>query len=357
MLIPLAALATWLLWPNAVSVSTVLITPITFQEYVEEEGKTRPRELHVIASPVLGTLVRPELKVGDAVQKDAVLATILPGASSPMDPQTRKEREANFEKARLQFQQAKREYERQKSLKEKEIISQSEFEQSVLQYGVSKRDFEAAQFALKAAYTKPDKKNAVNVLAPVSGQILRVFNESGGPVAIGTPIFEMADVSQLEVVVDVLTSDAPKIAKNAKVILKRWGGEGELMGQVRQVEPGAFTKVSALGVEEQRVNIVVDLLSKPEQWKDKLGAGYRVDTQIVTHEAKNAVTAPLSSLFRDQDGWAVFVIEDGKAHKRRVVFTHKNNHVALIETGLKANDRVIEYPSDAVKEGVRVITG
>ncbi len=350
----LIGLASWALWPKPVFVSTKQITPTEFQEYIEEEGKTRPKELFVIDSPVVGTLVRPQTKSGDFIQKDAVLATILPSSSSPLDPQSGRERQNSLEKARLQLEQAERDYKRGKLLLGQGVIPQSEYEQFELQYNVARREFETARFALKAAQTKPNTKNSIVLRAPISGQIMRVFGESGGPVSIGAPIMEMADISNLEVVVDILSSEAPRVKENAKVILKRWGGDQDLNGLVRQIEPGAFTKVSALGVEEQRVNVIIDITSKPELWKEKLGSGYRADTQILTHEASNAITAPLSSLFRETDGWAVFVVENGKAHKRRISFAHKNNQVALIDSGLKDGDVVIEYPSENIKEGTRV---
>jgi HlyD family secretion protein len=188
----------------------------------------------------------------------------------------------------------------------------------------------------------------------VLGRVLRVWQESAGIVALGAPLLELADPSDLEVVVDVLTTDAVLIRPGAKVWLERWGGDAAVEGRVRLVEPSAFTKISALGVEEQRVNTVIDIVTASEQWK-VVGDGYRVDARIEVFKQDDAVKVPTGALFREGERWAVFAITQGRARKRVVQVSHRNGVEALVEEGLAPGDLIIVYPSDAVQDGVRVV--
>jgi HlyD family secretion protein len=193
----------------------------------------------------------------------------------------------------------------------------------------------------------------LEIRSPVAGRVLRVLQESEGMVALGTPLLEIADPSDLEVVVDVLTTDAVQIRPGMPVRIERYGAVFPLEGRVRLIEPSAFTKISALGVEEQRVNVVIDIISPFEQWK-ALGDGYRVETQIIVFDEESAVKIPVSALFREGEQWAVFVLSSGRAHKRIVKVGRRGGAEAMIEDGLEPGEQVIVYPSDAVKDGVRV---
>jgi HlyD family secretion protein len=186
--------------------------------------------------------------------------------------------------------------------------------------------------------------------------VLRVWRESEGVVALGAPLLELADPSDLEVVVDVLTTDAVLIVPGAHVWLERWGGDAAVAGRVRRVEPSGFTKISALGVEEQRVNVVIDIVGRTEQWKT-VGDGYRVDARIVVFSRDEVVKVPTGALFRAGDEWAVFVVTESRAWKRRIQVSRRNGHEALVDTGLEPGEIVILYPSDAVMDGVRVVVG
>jgi HlyD family secretion protein len=192
------------------------------------------------------------------------------------------------------------------------------------------------------------------IRAPVTGRVLRVFHESGTPVMPGTALLEVGDPTDLEVEVDVLSADAVKIAPGARVILERWGGEGPLTGEVRVVEPSGFLKISALGVEEQRVNVIIDLLG-PVENRASLGDGYRVEARIVVWEGRNVVGVPLGALFRREGGWAVFVVEQGRAALRAVEVGHRNQTMAEVARGLGEGDEVILHPSDRVKDGGKVV--
>ena len=171
---------------------------------------------------------------------------------------------------------------------------------------------------------------------------------------IGAPLLELADPTDLEVVVDVLTTDAVHIAPGATVWFERWGGPAAVAGRVRLVEPSAFTKISALGIEEQRVNVIIDVTNPDEQWR-LVGDGYRVDAHIVIFQAQDVVQVPVGALFRDGEGWAVFVVSDGYARKRVMQVGRRGSATALVEKGIAPNEQVIVYPSDAVQDGVRVL--
>jgi len=239
------------------------------------------------------------------------------------------------------------------------------------------KDLQAAQFAsraaehqvemARAALLRVQKPSTTNhranqhweIHAPVLGRVLRVFQESEGVVTVGAPLLELADPSDLEVVVDVLTTDAVHIAPGATVWVERWGGTVAVEGRVRLVEPSAFTKISALGIEEQRVNVIIDVAGHDvagheEQWR-AVGDGYRVDARIVIFQVDDVVQVPVGALFRDGEGWAVFAVSDGHARKRVIQVSRRGSATALVEKGVEPNEHVIVYPSDAVQDGMRVI--
>jgi HlyD family secretion protein len=193
----------------------------------------------------------------------------------------------------------------------------------------------------------------IPIRAPVSGRLLRLVRESEGVVQAGEPLAEIGDPTDLEIVVDVLSADAVKIEPGQSVVIEEWGGAAPLAGRVRRVEPFGFTKVSALGIEEQRVNVVIDLTSPPETWR-RLGHGYRVEARILLWEADAVLALPQSSLFRNGDGWGVFVIENGEARTRPVELGHRTGLRAEITSGLEPGETVVRFPNDRVADGVRV---
>jgi HlyD family secretion protein len=219
---------------------------------------------------------------------------------------------------------------------------------------VARHELDAARTALRySAASGPAATERIRVVSPVSGRVLSVLREDEGVVAAGTPVLAVGDPRSLEVFVDVLSSDAVRIRPGMDVWLERWGGDAPLEARVRTVEPTAFTKVSALGVEEQRVRVVADLVSPPEAWS-RLGDGYRVEARFVIWHDDDALRVPHSSLFRVGEGWAVFVVDEGRAVRRRVSVGQRGALHAQVLEGLSAGQTVITYPDDRLADGTRV---
>jgi HlyD family secretion protein len=196
-----------------------------------------------------------------------------------------------------------------------------------------------------------------SVTAPIAGRILRVQQKSAGTVAVGTPLLELGDPGNLEVQIELLTTEAPPVAAGAPVRLINWGGPTPLSGRVRRIEPWGFTKVSALGVEEQRVNVLVDITSPRKEW-DTLGEGYRLDAQIQVYRRDNALVVPTGALFRSGERWSVYLVTTAQRARRvPVTIGHRNDRVAEVLGGLVQGDRVVVYPSDALRDGARIATG
>ncbi len=221
---------------------------------------------------------------------------------------------------------------------------------------VARYELQAVQTALdySAGTAAVSPMNRVPVKSPVSGKILEIPHECAGPVTTGQPLVVVADPALLEVVVELLSADAVRVRPGTRVAFARWGGEGALEGRVRTVEPSGFTKVNALGVEEQRVNVIVDFTSPPEVW-GTLGDGYRVEARFTIWEDAEVLQVPMSSLFRQNDGWALFTVEDGRAHVRSVAIGQRTGLVVQVLEGVKAGTKVVNHPSDAVRDGVRVV--
>ena len=377
------ALIAWGFWPRAELVETATVARGPLRVTVEEEGRTRVRDRYVLYAPVAGYLRRIALDVGDAVEAGAVLATLDPLRPAALDQRSRAEAEARVAVARAELARreaaarqaeaeaelAASEFARSESLLARSLVSRSQFDAAQSR----KRAAEAAQRAAKAAidvgryeidaalaslrYTasgQPGRSlEAVPVRAPVAGRVLAIHQESAGAVESGQPLLEVGDPAGLEVVVEVLSRDAVRIAPGGRVLLERWGGETPLEGVVRTVEPTGFTKVSALGVEEQRVRVITDLASPPEAWQ-RLGDGYRVEASFVVWESADALTVPASALFRRDDGWAVFVVEGGRARERAVTSGHGSGLLTEVVAGLEEGTTVVVHPGDAISDGVRV---
>ncbi|MDB4409818.1 HlyD family efflux transporter periplasmic adaptor subunit [Gammaproteobacteria bacterium] len=372
-------------WPQPVYVEivTTKYAPLTID--IEEEGRTRVIDRYIISAPVDGVACRVELNVGDSVEQGEVLLGITPMASSVLDPRSRAQAEAKVSAAEAALQAAREqaraaassaqlssnELKRLLPLLEKKLISRDDYEKAEtavqtstaakrsadFSVDVAKHELQAAESVLNyTAGNSSDPSESVPVRSPVKGRILKVVHECEGPVLTGDPLLEVGEPSALEVEVDVLSADAVKIKPGMQVLFDRWGGEQPLEGKVRNIEPVGFTKVSALGVEEQRVLVISDFTSPAEQWQ-RLGDGYRIEARFILWHEDNVLQVPASSLFRYKDGWAVFVVAGKRALRREVKVGQRNGLHAQILTGLESGETVINHPGDDIENGIRVKSG
>jgi HlyD family secretion protein len=370
--------------PQPVLVEVAEVTRGPFEQVIEDDGKTRVRERYVVSAPLAGKLQRITLKAGDAVTAGMVLAAIDPGSPTLLDVRTEREltervgaaeatrlrAAATVERARAALDQSRSDLERTRKLAAQGFISAAQQEQAELETKISTRELEAARYAEQAASHDVAVARAAllqvrdgaaekpsgwrwEVRTPVAGQVLKIIQESESIVAVGAPLLEVGQPAELEVVVDVLSTDAVQIKPGAPVRLLRWGRAEPLEGRVRRVEPAAFTKISALGVEEQRVNVMIDLTSPVETWQS-LGDGYKVDASIIVASLDNAVKVPVSALFRDGGEWAVFIVAGGKAALRAVQLGRRGGMEAAVEKGLQPGEKVIVHPGDSVRDGLRI---
>jgi HlyD family secretion protein len=364
-----------------VDIATVTRAPLTVS--VEEEGKTRVRERYQVAAPVAGYVRRVDLKAGDAVAAGQVLAVIEPARAVALDPRTRAQAQAQVSAAQAALavaQQneraataaadlARQERMRAESLQQANFVSAQALDIARSAETRAVAEQQAAAHAVKVARFELDMARAAvanvtrlqaggsaelfQVHAPVAGRVLRVLHESEGAVAAGQPLLEIGNPASLEVEVEVLSTYAVKIAPGSKVILDRWGGEQPVQGVVRVVEPSGFTKISALGVEEQRVRVIVDITSPREAWQ-RLGDGYRVEARFVLWEGDDVLQLPTSALFRHGNGWAVFAVEDGRARLTPVETGERAGLATQLLSGLAAGAKVVSHPDDTLGDGARV---
>lgn len=373
----LAALLYVALRPRPVAVEVAAVTRGPFVETVDEDGRTRVRERYAVAAPLAGRLLRLPVKAGDSVAVDQVVATILPALPALIDPRTRHDLEerigaaeaaiaentAQAERAKAVLGQAEADAQRARTLRKTGVVAQQTLERAELAVLTAEREKRAAELrrhvaehvldqarALLRRFDDADPAERLEVRSPVAGQVLRVVRESESPVSAGDPLLEVGDPHDLEIAVDVLTTDAVAIHPGASVTIDHWGGAEPLQGRVRRVEPGAFTKVSALGVEEQRVWVLIDLTTPPERWT-ALGDAYRVDVRITTHEQPDAVQVPVSALFRRGTAWAVFVVKDGATRERIVDIGRRASATALVTGGLEPGEQVVVFPPSRLKHG------
>jgi HlyD family secretion protein len=379
------AIAAALLWPRSVPVDVATMKRGRFELTVEEDGTTRVRERYVVSAPVMGTVLRVDRHAGEEVSRGELLLSIVPTAPTLLDARSRQElgervgaaeatarrAAAVLERTRINLAQEQVELARVQRLSTAAGLSQTDIERAQLAVDMRIKEMAAAEFGhhlaeheLEMARTAllrlrdPRRESGASgepweIRSPVQGRVLRVLQESEAVVSAGTPLLELADPNDIEVVVDLLTVDAVRVAPGARVSIERWGGDMPLEGRVRLVEPSGFTKLSALGVEEQRVNVVVDIVSPAERWRS-LGDGFRVDARIAVEERDDALVAPSGALFRDGDGWAAYVVEGGRARRRAVAVGARGERESVIDTGLAEGSQVVVYPSDAIADGVRV---
>lgn len=376
----------WALLPQPVDVDLAAISRAPLNVTIDEEGKTRIRDVFVITAPVAGTLRRTDLKAGDAVVRDeTTIAIIKPPPPTFRDVRTGleleaqvKSCEANVQLAEAELRQAlaeqqlaKSEFERTLKLSEKGVAAQSALEKSQTALAtrdaavtrakaaieVRRRELETAR-ARQAGPEQTEVRQATasacsfEVKAPESGRVLKLIAESEQPIASGAPVMEIGDPANLEIVVELLSADAVKVKPGSKAIVEGWGGP-PLNAHVKSIEPSGFTKVSALGIEEQRVKTILALDDPPSVWQ-RLGHDYRVFVRIAVYSAPSALTVPLGALFRSGEEWSVFVVDRGRAQVANVKLGERNTVAAEIVEGLKEGDAVILHPSDRVAGGVRV---
>ena len=367
--------------PEPVPVEVSKVGTGSLRVTIEEEGKTRVTNRYVVSAPVAGFARRISLDVGDPVRQGQVVCILEPRRPEVLDPRTRAEAAARAEAAeatlkaareRLRAAAADAEYwqgelERMKRLKQSGDIAGDRFDRTATDAAraqaarrSAQHDVEAAESDLKASkaallYSAADPSpqatnELVSVRAPSAGRVLRLVHKSEGAVNAGEPLLEVANARVLEVEVEVLSTDAVKVTPGTRVLLERWGGEKPLDGVVRVVEPTAFTKISALGVEEQRVRVIADITSPASEWS-RLGDGYRVEASFVLWEGNGILQVPASALFRFEDKWAVFGVEGGKAVRRLVEVGHRNGLAAEILSGLRQDETIITHPDDTVEDG------
>lgn len=350
---------------------------------VEEEGRTRVRERYVVAAPVAGQSRRITLKVGDAVAAGQAVAFIEPARAASLDPRGRAQAQARVQAAEAallaaresaraaaaEARLAEQELARAESLGQANFVSQAAVDQARSRVQAAQASRQAADYhaqvarhevaVARAALTEANSPAGAGapatlaVTAPVAGRVLAVPHESEGVVQPGQPLVEIGNPASLEVLVEVLSTAAVRIRPGARVLLDRWGGPGALEGRARVVEPAGFTKVSALGVEEQRVRVLVDIVSAAGEW-NSLGDGYRVEAAFVLWEGDDLLLAPTSALFRKGEGWALYAEERGRARLREVRVGQRNGLHAQILDGLKAGERVVAHPDEKIAEGTRV---
>ena len=376
----LLALALWALRPRAVAVETAEALSGAFEQTVSDDGKTRVRDRYVVAAPLAGHVARVQLEVGDPVKQGQTVAELAPTAPAFQDARTQRElrerigaAEAQLSRARAealktqaQRDQTRADRDRQARLSKEGFISATAREQAELALKTAERAVEAARFAEQAArYDLAQARAALSryegsaptaawpVASPVSGAVLRIAQQSEGPVALGAPLVEIADPRSLEAVVDVLSQEAVAIRPGMPARVELGQGVAPLAARVRLVEPAAFTKVSALGVEEQRVNVVLDFAEALDRVQT-LGDGFRVEAHIVVYRQEQAVKVPVGAVFREGAAAALFVVEGERARKRAVKVVRRNGSEAMIEEGVKPGERVVVYPSDALRDGARV---
>ena len=366
--------------PKAVPVETALVTRGPLEVTVRDDGRTRIKDRYIVSAPLAGQLQRVVFKPGHAVNERDVLGAIEPTAPELLDPRTYAAAEARVRAAEETLKQAKAVQERtvasfeyaQNDLKRvKELfqvgtVSSQEMDRAQLASRTTEGDLNSARFGVRIAdYELELARTAlawgssvshggnVKICAPVAGRILRVLQESATVVAPGTPLMEIGDPQNLEVEIDVLSSDAVKIRPGSRILLEYWGGPRPLEARVRLVEPAGFLKISALGVEEQRVWVLADFVSPRSEWRN-LGDAYRVEARIVTWETNNAVKVPTGALFRQPDDWAVFKAQGNHAYLQRIQIGHRSENEAEVFGGIVERDSVILHPSDRVSHGVAV---
>lgn len=372
-------LVAWI--PNPVDVEASEASRGPLVVTVDEDGRTRVIDRYLVSAPITGNLGRIELDAGDSIKAGQVLARLIPLPPPLLDARSRAEAQARVDaalaarsqaqaavnRARVALDFAEKEAARARAVVEQGGLALSDAERAISDERRSKEDLRSANFGGRVAEHelelarsaflrlsgKGDDDEHMEIVSPVDGQVLNILQQSEGVVQAGAPVIEVGDPAALEIVVDVLSQDATRIKPGATAEIVRWGGKRPLRAHVRIVEPSAFTKLSALGVEEQRVNVIIDLDDSRDAWAT-LGDGYRVEARINVWEAKDVLRVPASAVFRHDEQWATFAVENGKAVIRKVELGETNGLETEVVSGLEEGETVIAYPSDSVRDGVSV---
>ncbi|MDE2383818.1 MAG: efflux RND transporter periplasmic adaptor subunit [Alphaproteobacteria bacterium] len=372
----------WALWPKPVPVEAVAIGRHDVDITIDDEGKSRVRDVFAVSAPIAGALARINLHAGDAVTgKSSVVASIRPVAPPLLDKRSRRIAEtavdaakASVDLATAQLRQSeaqasflKAELDRAENLVHRGAIAERAYDKAVLDSAVAGSDLERAKANLAVQQQQLESAEAVlsqdaaeagngaccvDVVAPVSGEVLRVMTESEQVVQPGTPLVEIGDTRDIEITADLLSRDAVRVAPGAKARIDGWGG-GPLMAEVVSVSPAAATKVSALGIEEQRVSVTLKLLNGSSSGP-RLGHGFRVLVHIVVWHGGKLLTVPVGALFRTGPDWTVYVVKDGVAQLKPVTLGERNDEWAVVASGLEEGERVILHPGDTVANGTQV---
>lgn len=374
--------------PQPVDVDTAIVSRGSMMVTVDDDGRTRIREKYIVSAPLSGRLLRIEMEPGDRAEaKTTLLATIAPSDPELLDARALAEADARknaaeaalsqadpmLAKARVELEFAETELGRKRRLRTENAISDDLLEDAELAYRTRLEAFRSANFAQEiAAYelkqaeaalirTRPEKEGELpnewhfEIRSPIAGSVLRVMQESSAVVTAGMPLLELGDPSDLELEIDVLSSDAVAIRPGHRVIIEHWGGEKPLEGIVKLVEPAAFTKISALGVEEQRVWVIADIVNPPEE-RPTLGDGYRIEARVVTWEGNDVLQVPTSALFRDKENhWALFQVVQNVVKQSKVTIGKTNGLQAEVLDGIDEDAVVIIHPSDQVADGVQIV--
>jgi HlyD family secretion protein len=373
-----AAIVAVAMWPQSMEVAVVRAEQGPMQVTVDEDGETRVRDRFLVTAPVAGRVQRIEMEPGDKVVRGkTVLARITPAESPLLDPRTRGELSASVEAGTAAVGQARAERQRavttldrarstlrrQQELMKAGAISSDALEASQTDVAGAEDALRAAEFAerraegelqlARARLAAPSSSGrAVDVIAPIDGTILKRLRESEGVVPVGEPLLEIGEPDRIEIVADLLSTDAVRVSPGAEVLIEQWGGGHTLHGRVRRVEPSGFMKVSALGVEEQRVNVIIDFNNPKEAVR--LGDGYRVEVRIVLWKEDNVLKVPVGGLFRQGEGWAVFVVDEGRVRRQTVQLGQRNENDGQIVSGLEAGATIVLHPPDTLTDGTRV---
>jgi HlyD family secretion protein len=377
----------FLFWPKAVVTDMAQLSKASLQISISDEGRTRVHDVYVLSAPVTGHLRRIEAEVGDPVLiSSTVVVQIEPIDPAFLDPRSEAQAKADIQtansalslaqsevnQAQAELDFALAEFNRMSELRVNKSVSERELDNAERAYKTRRAALATAQAAqqmrnyelqrtkallLSPASTQVEHGNCecMNITAPVSGRILKVLNKSEGVVTAGTPLLEIGDPEDLEIVVELLSFDAVKVEPGQTVIIRNWGGAESLSGRVKHIEPIGFKKVSALGIEEQRVNVIIDLVSNFSQWS-RLGHGYQVDVEIVIWQEDALLTVPVTALFRDQKEWAIFVAINNVVEKRMLQIGRKNAFRAQIISGMQEGDWFILYPNEQIEDGVKVVS-
>lgn len=371
--------------PVPVLVDTAVVERGPLSVTIDEDGITRIRERYVVSTPLTGQMLRITFDVGDEVlANETILARMEPTDPTLLDPREVARAEARvraaehklesvrsqLSKSKIAFQYAESEMGRVRRLEERNAASDLEFDEKELIFRQRTEDVRSAEFGVDIAeyelqleqaaliLTNPDSVDEsemeLKIKAPINGRILRIYQESTTVVNEGSPLMEVGDPTDLEIVADVLSRDAVRIVPGASVRLENWGGVTPLRGRVRLVEPSGFTKLSALGVEEQRVNAIIDLIDPPEE-RPNLGDNFRVDCRVTVWSQEDVLLVPTNSLFRVDGQWTLFVVEDGVARQRSVDIGQDNGRSAQVLDGVEAGDVVIQHPGDGISDGGLVL--